>query len=104
MGRDRYPTKITSTRTYMSAPPFSKGGKIATPPEGPVASNDAKTQQFTSTCTDIRKYMTFKVVKQLNLIGAKKTFTKPNWRNEKNYENKLQPMYGGTLNNPQKSK
>ena len=28
--------------------------------------------------TDIRKYMTFKVVKQINLIGAMKTFTKPN--------------------------
>ena len=29
-------------------------------------------------CTDIRKYMTFKVVKQINPIGAMKTFTKPN--------------------------
>ena len=28
--------------------------------------------------TDLRKYMTFKVVKQLNPIGAMKTFTKPN--------------------------
>ena len=28
--------------------------------------------------TDIRKYMTFKVVKQLKPIGAMKTFTKPN--------------------------
>ena len=27
---------------------------------------------------DIRKYMSFKVVKQLNPIGAMKTFTKPN--------------------------
>ena len=26
----------------------------------------------------LRKYMTFKVVKQLNQIGAMKTFTKPN--------------------------
>ena len=28
--------------------------------------------------TDIRKYMTFKLVKQINPIGAMKTFTKPN--------------------------
>ena len=28
--------------------------------------------------TDLRKYMTFKVVKKLNMIGAMKTFTKPN--------------------------
>ena len=28
--------------------------------------------------TDIRKYMTFKVAKQLNPIGAMKTFMKPN--------------------------
>ena len=28
--------------------------------------------------TDLRKYMMFKVVKQLNPIGAMKTFTKPN--------------------------
>ena len=28
--------------------------------------------------TDLRKYMTFKVVKQLNQIGTMKTFTKPN--------------------------
>ena len=32
----------------------------------------------TTSRTDIRKYMTFKVVKQINLIGAMKTFTKPN--------------------------
>ena len=32
----------------------------------------------TTSCTDLRKYMTFKVVKQLNTIGAMKTFTKPN--------------------------
>ena len=44
-------------------------------------------QQFNSTMsrTDLRKYMTFKVVKQINPIGAMKTFTKPNcnyvWRN-----------------------
>ena len=30
-------------------------------------------------CTDIRKYMTFKVVKQINPIGAMKAFTKPNF-------------------------
>ena len=37
-------------------------------------------QQFNGTTsrTDIRKYTTFKVVKQLNPIGAMKTFTKPN--------------------------
>ena len=29
-------------------------------------------------CTDLRKYMTFKVVKQINPIGAMKNFTKPN--------------------------
>ena len=28
--------------------------------------------------TDLRKYMTFKVVNQINPIGAMKTFTKPN--------------------------
>ena len=38
-------------------------------------------QHFTTTmsCTDLRKYMTFKVVKQINLIGTMKTFTKPNY-------------------------
>ena len=36
-------------------------------------------QHFNTTKTriDLRKYMTFKVVKQLNPIGAMKTFTKP---------------------------
>ena len=29
--------------------------------------------------TDIRKCMTFRVIKQLNPIGAMKTFTKPNY-------------------------
>ena len=33
----------------------------------------------TTSRTDIRKYMTFQVVKQKNLIGAMKTFTKPNF-------------------------
>ena len=32
----------------------------------------------TTSCTDLRKYMMFKVVKQLNPIGPMKTFTKPN--------------------------
>ena len=32
----------------------------------------------TTSRTDLRKYMTFKIVKQLNPIGAMKTFTKPN--------------------------
>ena len=37
-------------------------------------------QHFNATTsrTDLRKYMTFKAVKQLNPIGAMKTFTKPN--------------------------
>ena len=37
-------------------------------------------QHFNTTmsCMDLRKYVTFKVVKQLNLIGVMKTFTKPN--------------------------
>ena len=29
-------------------------------------------------CTDLRKYITFEVVKQLNPIGTMKKFTKPN--------------------------
>ena len=33
----------------------------------------------TTSRTDLRNYMTFKVVKQLNLIGAMKKFTKPNF-------------------------
>ena len=38
-------------------------------------------QHFNNTMsrTDIRKCMTFKVIKQLNTIGAMKTFTKPNF-------------------------
>ena len=32
----------------------------------------------TTSRTDLRKYITFKVVNQLNLIGAMKTFTKRN--------------------------
>ena len=39
----------------------------------------------TTSRTDIRRNITFKVVKQINLIGAMKTFTKPTetyvWRN-----------------------
>ena len=37
-------------------------------------------QHFNTTTsrTDLRKYMTFKVVNKLNPIGAMKTFTKPN--------------------------
>ena len=36
-------------------------------------------QYFNTTMprTDLRKYMLFKVIKQLNLIGKMKTFTKP---------------------------
>ena len=33
----------------------------------------------TTSPTDIRKYMVFKVVNQLNPIGSMKTFTKPNF-------------------------
>ena len=33
---------------------------------------------ITTSRTDLRKYMTLKVAKQLNTIGAMKTFTKPN--------------------------
>ena len=38
-------------------------------------------QHFNTTTshTDLRKYMMLKVVKQINPIGAMKTFTKPNW-------------------------
>ena len=38
-------------------------------------------QHFNTTMsrTDLRKCMTFKVIKQLNPIGAMKTFTKPNY-------------------------
>ena len=32
----------------------------------------------TTSLTDVSKYMTFKVLNQLNTIGAMKTFTKPN--------------------------
>ena len=32
----------------------------------------------TTACTDLSNYMMFKVVKQLSIIGAMKTFTKPN--------------------------
>ena len=32
----------------------------------------------TTSLTDLRKFMTFKVVKQINPVGAMKTFTKPN--------------------------
>ena len=34
--------------------------------------------KYTTSCTYLHKYMMFKVVKQLNPIGAMKTFTKPN--------------------------
>ena len=38
-------------------------------------------QHFKSTtsCTDLRKCMLFKVIRKLNLIGAMKTFKKPNY-------------------------
>ena len=52
-------------------------------------------QQFNNIMsrTDILKYMTFRVLKQLNLIGAMKTFTKYIYIY----------MYGEKFNNPQKS-
>ena len=34
--------------------------------------------KYTISYTDLRKFMTFKVVEQLKPIGAMKTFTKPN--------------------------
>ena len=33
---------------------------------------------FITSRTDLRKYMTFKVINQINVIGVMKTFTKPN--------------------------
>ena len=42
---------------------------------------DAHSEQnfkTTTSRTDLHKYMAFKVVKQINPIGAMKTFTKPN--------------------------
>ena len=33
----------------------------------------------TTSCTDLRKYMVFRVVNQINPIGSMKTFTKPNF-------------------------
>ena len=46
----------------------------------------------TASHTDLRKYMTFKVVKLKYPIGAMNFF-----------KTKLQPMYGGAFNYPQKS-
>ena len=45
----------------------------------PDSFSDHFEQHFNATklCTDLRNYMTFKVVKQLTPIGAMKTFTKP---------------------------
>ena len=34
---------------------------------------------YTTSSTDLRKYIKFKVVKQINPIGEIKTFTKPNY-------------------------
>ena len=55
----------------------------------PLLKNEKKSDLFaahfvqhfktTTSCTDLRKYMTFKVVNQLNPIGEMKTFTKPNF-------------------------
>ena len=42
---------------------------------------DAHLRQYfdaTESCTDLLMYMMFKLVKQINPIGATKTFTKPN--------------------------
>ena len=49
-------------------------------------------QHFNTTTPhkDVHKYTTFKIIKQINPIGAKKIFTKT----------KFQPMYEGTLNDP----
>ena len=46
-----------------------------------LASFDARFEQhfkYTMLCIDLGKRMAFKVVKQINLIGAKKPFTKLN--------------------------
>ena len=61
--------KVISPISYL----YSRTGKK------PESFADHFWQHFNSTmsCTDIRKYMTFKVVNQINLIGAMKTFTKP---------------------------
>ena len=42
------------------------------------AAHFAQHFNYTKLCTYLCKYVTFKVVKQLNPIGAMKTFTKPN--------------------------
>ena len=44
----------------------------------PNFARTASPRWATMSYTDILKYMTFKVVKQLKPIGAMKTFTKPN--------------------------
>ena len=54
----------------------------------PLLKNGQKSESFaahfvqhfntTTSCTDLHKYMTFKVVKKLSSIGAMKKFTKPN--------------------------
>ena len=44
-----------------------------------VAAHSKQHFKATTSCTDLRKYMTFKLVNQINPIGATKTFTKPNW-------------------------
>ena len=51
-------------------------------------------QHFNTTTsrTDLRNYMTFKIVNS----------AKHNWRNEDIHKTKLEPMYGGTCNDPQK--
>ena len=46
----------------------------------------------TTSLTYLRKYMTLKVVNQLKSI----------WQNEETYKTKLQPINGGTFNNPLK--
>ena len=45
----------------------------------PLAAHFDQHFNATTSHTDLRKYMAFKVVKQINLIGAMKTFTKPSY-------------------------
>ena len=42
------------------------------------AANFVQHFNYTTSRTDLRKFMTFKVIKQINPIGVMKTFTKPN--------------------------
>ena len=51
-----------------------KNGQIS----NSFAARSKKNFRATTSCTDLRKYMTFKLVKQLKLIGAMKNDAEPN--------------------------